>query len=304
MWDSYVLKKNVVFTFFHGMVVAATVPHKITIPLSANNVKQVHYYVAERTQIMQKTTNKILKKFEATDVTIEIIDGVPMFELYSTGMALGYVKTAKGKQYARTERIDKTVKNAQITTVVHDGQLFMNENQLYDFMFEAHTDKCKPLRKWVVEEVLPMINATGGYVETDMEEEFVNNYLPDLSEEVKVLVIKDLRESNKKLKEENAELREFYDTLLSTEGLLPMNIVAKELRVGLKRLYSFLRANDVMFYKGNVNVPYQRFMEQGLFKVKETPCKDGNYRPQTYATRKGLEYIRKMLVKANKISVA
>ncbi len=250
---------------------------------------------------MTKVENKILKKFEATDVIIEVIDGVPMFELYSTGMALGYVKTSKGKQYPRTERIDKTVKNAGISTVVHDGQLFMNENQLYDFMFEAHTDKCKPFRKWVVEEVLPMINSTGGYIESDMEEEFVNNYLPDLSEEVKVLVIKDLRENNKRLKEENAELKEFYDTLLSTEGLLPMNIVAKELRIGLKRLYSFLRVNDVMFYKGNVNIPYQRFMEQELFKVKETPCRDGNYRLATYATRKGLEYIRKMLAKKNKI---
>ena len=250
---------------------------------------------------MIKTENRILKKFEATDVTIEIVDGVPMFELYSTGMALGYVKTAKGKQYPRTERIDKTVKNADISTVVHDGQLFMNENQLYDFMFEAHTEKCKPFRKWVVEEVLPIINKTGGYVETDMEEEFVNNYLPELSEETKVLVIKDLKSSNEKLKAENAELKEFYDTLLSTEGLLPMNIVAKELKIGLKRLYSFLRANDVMFYKGNVNIPYQRFMEQGLFKVKETPCRDGNYRPSTYATRKGLEYIRKMLSKQNKL---
>ena len=81
----------------------------------------------------------------------------------------------------------------------------------------------------------------------------------------------------------------------------PMNIVAKELKIGLKRLYSFLRTNDVMFYKGNVNIPYQRFMEQGLFKVKETPCRDGNYRPATYATRKGLEYIRKMLSKQNKL---
>ncbi len=147
---------------------------------------------------MTKVENKILKKFEATDVIIEVIDGVPMFELYSTGMALGYVKTSKGKQYPRTERIDKTVKNAEISTVVHDGQLFMNENQLYDFMFEAHTEKCKPFRKWVVEEVLPMINKTGGYVETDMEEEFVNNYLPELSEETKVLVIKDLKNSNKR----------------------------------------------------------------------------------------------------------
>lgn len=248
--------------------------------------------------------NKILKKFEATDVIIEVIDGVPMFELYSTGMALGYVKTAKGKQYARTERIDKTVKNADITTVVHDGQLYMNENQLYDFMFEAHTEKCKPFRKWVVEEVLPMINKTGGYVESNREEEFVNNYLPDLSEETKILVIKELHDNNEKLKEENAELKEFYDTLLNTEGLLPMNTVAKELGVGLKRLYLFLRSNDVMFYKGNVNIPYQRFMEQGLFEVKETPCHDGNYRPVTYATRKGLEYIRKMLAKENKICTA
>lgn len=248
---------------------------------------------------MTNTGNKILKKFEATDVIIEIIDGIPMFELYSTGMALGYVKTAKGKQYPRTERIDKIVKNAVISTVVRHGQLFMNENQLYDFMFESHTEKCKPFRKWVVEEILPMINKTGGYVETDMEEEFVNNYLPDISEETKILVIKDLRENNKKLKEENAELKEFYNTLLNTEGLLPMNIVAKELSIGLKRLYTFLRNQDIMFYKGKINIPYQRFMEQNLFKVKETPCKDGKYRPATYATRKGLDYIRKMLVEQN-----
>jgi phage antirepressor YoqD-like protein len=246
---------------------------------------------------MSKTENKILKKFEATDVIIEVIDGLPMFEIYSTGMALGYAKTAKGKQYPRTERIDKTIKNADISTVVHDGQLFMNENQLYDFMFEAHTEKCKPFRKWVVEEVLPMINKTGGYVETDMEEEFVNNYLPDLSEETKVLVIKDLRSSNERLKAENARLQEFYDMLLSTEGLLEMNIVAKELKIGVKRLYSFLRANGVMFYKGTINIPYQRFMEQKLFDVVETPCRDGKYRPATYATRKGVEYIRKLLCK-------
>lgn len=254
---------------------------------------------------MTKTENRILKKFEATDVTIEIIDGVPMFELYSTGMALGYVnkRTSKGKEYITPykSRIEKTAKNAGITGLCQGVTTLLTENQLYDFMFEAHTEKCKPFRKWVVEEVLPMINKTGGYVETDMEEKFVNNYLPELSEETKVLVIKVLKSSNEKLKAENAELKEFYDTLLSTEGLLPMNIVAKELKIGLKKLYSFLRANDVMFYKGNVNIPYQRFMEQGLFKVKETPCRDGNYRPATYATRKGLEYIRKMLSKQNKL---
>ena len=41
MWDSYI-PKEICFTYclLSGMVVAATIPHKITIPLSANNVKQ------------------------------------------------------------------------------------------------------------------------------------------------------------------------------------------------------------------------------------------------------------------------
>ena len=187
--------------------------------------------------------------------------------------------------------------NAEISGLLHGGTTFLTENEVYDFILESKSDKGRAFRKWITTEVLPMINKTGGYVETDMEEEFVNNYFPDISDETKALIIKDLRSNNEKLKAENAELKEFYDTLLSTEGLLPMNIVAKELKIGLKRLYIFLRNNDVMFYKGKVNIPYQRFMEQELFKVKETPCKDGKYRPATYATRKGLDYIRKLLRK-------
>ena len=144
-----------------------------------------------------------------------------------------------------------------------------------------------------------MINSTGGYIEQGREEEIMENYFSGLSEDVKEIVFEDLRKNNKILQEKNAELQAFYDTLLNTEGLLPMNTVAKELGIGLKRMYAFLRSRDVMFYKGNVNIPYQRFMEQELFKVKETPCKDGVYRPATYATRKGLEYIRKLLVKYN-----
>lgn len=92
---------------------------------------------------MLKTENKILKKFEATDVIIEIIDGVPMFELYSTGMALGYVKTSKGKQYARTERIDNTAKNAEITTVVHDDKKYITIDDVRKFITLSHTDNLK-----------------------------------------------------------------------------------------------------------------------------------------------------------------
>lgn len=87
---------------------------------------------------MTKTENRILKKFEATDVTIEIIDGVPMFELYSVGAALGYTKTAKskGKEYfqIRNDRIDKVAKNAGITPLPHHGTILIHHNLAYFFL--------------------------------------------------------------------------------------------------------------------------------------------------------------------------
>lgn len=46
-----------------------------------------------------------------------------------------------------------------------------------------------------------------------------------------------------------------------------------------------------------INLPYERFRKEGKFKVKETPCPDGEIRSVTYATKKGLEYIRKLLRK-------
>lgn len=93
------------------------------------------------------------------------------------------------------------------------------------------------------------------------------------------------------------ELQQFYDDLLSTDGLYHTNTIAKELKIGRNTLLSYLRGKKILFYQDNSNVPYQRFMNQGLFAVVETPCADGKYRPVTYATKKGLEYIRKLLHK-------
>jgi len=88
-----------------------------------------------------------------------------------------------------------------------------------------------------------------------------------------------------------------YNDLLNTEGLYHMNMIAKELKIGRNTMFAYLRRKNIFFYQDNSNVPYQRFMNQNLFAVIETPCNDGKYRPVTYATKKGLEYIRKLLRK-------
>lgn len=118
--------------------------------------------------------NKIMK-FENTPIDVQVINGVPMFELYSTGMALGYVKTngksggvhsvhpEKVKLFPFKSRIDKVVKNAEIKPCVRNAHKYITESQLYDLMLEARTDKCRAFRKWLTNEVLPELNHTGTY---------------------------------------------------------------------------------------------------------------------------------------------
>lgn len=169
--------------------------------------------------------------------------------------------------------------------------IFLTEDGLYEVCMQSRKPIAKEMKK-EIKKYLKSIRLTGAAIPVGDERKMISYYFSGLSDELQGQVVTELIEKNR-------ELQSFYDALINTEGLLPMNTVAKELGVGLKRLYLFLRNQDVMFYKGNVNIPYQRFMEQGLFKVKETPCHDGQYRPVSYATRKGLEYIRKLLVKKN-----
>lgn len=105
-----------------------------------------------------------LMQFDGNNVEIiQDENGNPLFEVYSTGMALGYIKYAKDKPYPQKDRIDKIATNAEITLVVHGVQRYLTEYQLYYFMLEARTDKCRKFRKWVTNEVLPSIRKTGTY---------------------------------------------------------------------------------------------------------------------------------------------
>ena len=108
--------------------------------------------------------NNMISVFENCEIQIVVNNDVPLFELYSTGMALGYITVTKGKSYPHKVRIEKVINNAELEPVVQNEQRYLTESQLYDFMLEARTDKCKPFRKWIVEEVLPSIRQNGCYI--------------------------------------------------------------------------------------------------------------------------------------------
>ena len=240
----------------------------------------------------------VVKETEILGKKIKLYGSIetPLFLAKDVAEWIDYSKSnGKYKVSQMVKTVDDDEKGIYNVATLGGNQesTFLTEDGLYEVCMQSRKPIAKEMKK-EIKKYLRSIRLTGAAIPVGDEKKMVSYYFSGLSDDLQGQIVNELIEKNK-------ELQGFYDTLINTEGLLPMNTVAKELGIGLKRLYLFLRNNDVMFYKGNVNIPYQRFMEQGLFKVKETPCADGNYRPVSYATRKGLEYIRKLLVKKNQI---
>ena len=250
--------------------------------------------------------------FEGSEVKIIVNEkSEPLFELYSTGKALGYSRT-DGKTYItienansdhdgqkilksfpRKDRIDKTIKNAEITPVVHDGQKYLTEEQLYDFMLEARTEKCKPFRKWVTSEVLPTMRKTGAYIMEGREEEMINNYFPSFSDDIKLAMVQDLLKQNKELKVSADKYKEFMDE----DGTFGFRELCKHLNgLGFNLKESELRENlkekNIICKQGKKYVVTQDAIRNGYGRIKDKIV-DGTNR----CTSRYTEKLRDLLVK-------
>ena len=192
--------------------------------------------------------------------------------------------------YTVARKVDDEEKDTQIVCTLGGNQktTVLTEDGLYDACMLSWKKIAKPLKK-EIKKYLKSIRLTGAAIPEGREQEMVNYYFSSLSSDLQGQIVNELIEKNK-------ELQQFYDDLMNTEGLMQINTVAKELGIGEYTLFAYLRGKKVFFYdKDKVNVPYERFRKEGKFVVKETPCHDGNIRAVTYATKKGLEYIRKIL---------
>lgn len=199
-------------------------------------------------------------------------------------------------EHSQTSKMVKSVDDDEklMGTLFLSGQnrdaWFLTEDGLYEVCMQSRKPIAKQMKK-EIKQYLKSIRLTGAAIPEGKEQEMVNYYFSGLSAELQGQIVNELIEKNK-------ELQQFYDDLMNTQGLMSINTMAKELGIGEYKLFSFLREKKVFFYdKDMVNVPYERFRKEGKFAVKETPCHDGNIRSVTYATKKGLDYVRKLLRK-------
>ena len=242
---------------------------------------------------MSKIQEFFNKKFGT--VRTVTIDGVVYFVGIDIAKSLGYSNAAKAVSTHCKRAIKSDIDVSSQNGNAHKARKFqemlvITKSDIYRLIVRSKLESADEFESWIFDEIMPTIEKTGAYIEEGREQEMVNYYFSSLSSDLQGQIVNELIEKNK-------ELQQFYDDLINTEGLYHMNTTAKELRIGRNTLFAYLRGKSIMFYQDGVNIPYQRFMNQGLFRVIESPCADGKYRPTTYATKKGLEYIRKLLRK-------
>lgn len=233
--------------------------------------------------------NKIQEFFNEKFGTVRTvaIDDVIYFVASDIARALGY----KNPQKAIRDHCKRVNESFIPSNGGEQKAKVITKSDIYRLIVRSKLESADEFESWIFDEIMPTIEKTGAYIEEGREQEMVNYYFSSLSSDLQGQIVNELIEKNK-------ELQQFYDDLMNTQGLMQINTVAKELGIGEYTLFAYLRGKKVFFYdKDKVNVPYERFRKEGKFVVKETPCHDGNIRAVTYATKKGLEYIRKTLRK-------
>lgn len=136
--------------------------------------------------------------------------------------------------------------------------------------------KVKRFQRWVTHEVLPSIRRHGAYATDATIDRIIDD--PDFG--IRLLeTLKTERDARRKAEQTIEEQRPkvlFADAVSASDGTCLVGELAKMLRqngvqVGQNRLFARLREDGWLGKAGqNRNVPTQKAMERGLFRIKET----------------------------------
>lgn len=153
----------------------------------------------------------------------------------------------------------------------------VSEPGLYKLIMRSRKPEAKEFQRWVTHEVLPQIRKTGGYIaasESDSDE--------DIMARAVLVAQKTIKRKNQQIAEQQTRIvklepkARFADAVAASDGTCLVGELAKMLRqngmdIGQNRLFRLLQADGYLGRSGsNRNVPTQRAMDLGLFRIKET----------------------------------
>ena len=239
----------------------------------------------------------------------------PWFCATDVCKALGY---ANGRK-ATADHVDEgdvtkrdTPTTNQFGSEVIIQMTYVNESGLYALIFGSKLPSAKTFKKWVTSEVLPSIRKTGQYSKSESNLSLPNFSNPaeaarawaDMYEKAHTLEVKTQQQQlaieakDKKIEEDKPKVA-FADAVTSSSSCCLIGGLAKILaqngyKIGQNRLFEWLRQHHYLGSKGEYyNMPYQKYIEQGIFKLSQKTFSQGvnmKVGVTTVVTTKGQQY--------------
>ena len=222
--------------------------------------------------------NLQLFNFEGNEVRTLKINDEPYFVGNDVAKILGYSNYRK----AVFEHVDDEDKLR--TQIRYAGQnrevTVINESGLYSLILSSKMPNARKFKHWVTSEVLPAIRKHGAYMTDEKAFDVVNN---------KDGLASLLQQAADQLRQKDIQIEKmkpkalFADSVATSKSTVLIGELAKILRgngvdIGATRLFRWMREHGYLINRkgSDWNMPTQRSMNLGLFKIKETTINHSN----------------------------
>lgn len=223
-------------------------------------------------------------------------DGTAYLKLETVARGLGFTQEKNGVEYVKWERVGTYLKELGFSPEVGKTD-FIPENIFYRLAMKAKNETAERFQALVADEIIPSIRKNGGYIANQ------ENLTPEQIVANALIVAQNIISQKDKQIEQMKPKAEFFDAVADSRTAISMNEVSKVLGIkgyGRNNLFEFLRNNGIL---DRWNVPYQRYIDCGWFRVIEQkytrqgePC----VTTKTLVYQKGVDAIRKKILSADK----
>ena len=238
------------------------------------------------------------------------IDGKPYAVANDIAKTLGYTNPSKAtNDHCKKSKMvwgNDSLGRRQQFKVIPEGDI-------YRLIIKSKLPQAQDFECWVMDEVLPQIRQTGGYIPVSQEDD------------EKLILAKALMITNKTIEQQKQHLQQANRTIEQQKPLvdgykqfldvgenMDFGTFAKHIGIGRNKIMAQLREWKVLMTDEYTvmgvkktgdkhNQPYQKYMDKGFFVVRHKQLKTGQYKPVTLVTPLGATAIVKEFKKRDLI---
>ena len=238
------------------------------------------------------------------------IDGKPYAVANDIAKTLGYTNPSKAtNDHCKKSKMvwgNDSLGRRQQFKVIPEGDI-------YRLIIKSKLPKAQEFECWVMDEVLPQIRQTGGYIPVSQEDDEKLILAKALMITKRTIEQKEqlLQQANKTI-EQQKPLVDGYKQFLDVGENMDFGTFAKHIGIGRNKIMAQLREWKVLMTDEYTvmgvkktgdkhNQPYQKYMDKGFFVVRHKQLKTGQYKPVTLVTPLGATAIVKEFKKRDLI---